>query len=62
MIVVALVVTVILLVYVVPQFEAVFKDFGAELPAMTQFVVTLSEIVQAYFYMLQPRFCRCLAV
>ncbi|WP_369743240.1 type II secretion system F family protein [Pseudidiomarina sp. PP-1MA] len=48
-IVVALVVTVILLVYVVPQFEAVFKDFGAELPAMTQFVVTLSEIVQAYF-------------
>ncbi|RUO49189.1 type II secretion system F family protein [Pseudidiomarina donghaiensis] len=48
-IVVALVVTVILLVFVVPQFEAVFKDFGAELPAMTQFVVTLSEIVQAYF-------------
>ncbi|WP_417663765.1 type II secretion system F family protein [Pseudidiomarina donghaiensis] len=48
-IVVALVVTVILLVFVVPQFEAVFKDFGAELPAMTQFVVTLSEIVQEYF-------------
>jgi len=48
-IVVALVVTIILLVFVVPQFEAVFKDFGAELPAMTQFVVTLSEIVQAYF-------------
>jgi type IV pilus assembly protein PilC len=48
-IVVALVVTVILLVFVVPQFEAVFKDFGAELPAMTQFVVSLSEIVQAYF-------------
>ncbi len=48
-IVVALVVTVILLVYVVPQFEAVFKDFGAELPALTQFVVTLSEVVQKYF-------------
>lgn len=48
-IVVALAVTVILLVFVVPQFEAVFKDFGAELPAMTRFVVTLSEIVQAYF-------------
>ena len=48
-IVVALVVTIILLVFVVPQFEAVFKDFGAELPAMTQFVVTLSEIVQEYF-------------
>lgn len=48
-IVVAIAVTIILLVFVVPQFEAVFKDFGAELPAMTQFVVTLSEIVQAYF-------------
>jgi len=48
-IVVALVVTVILLVFVVPQFEAVFKDFGAELPGMTQFVVSLSEIVQEYF-------------
>lgn len=48
-IVVALAVTIILLIYVVPQFEAVFKDFGAELPAITQFVVNLSEIVQAYF-------------
>lgn len=47
-IVVAIVVTMILLVYVVPQFESVFKDFGAELPAMTQFVVRLSEIMQAY--------------
>lgn len=47
-IVVAIVVTMILLVYVVPQFESVFKDFGAELPAMTQFVVNLSEVVQAY--------------
>lgn len=47
-IVVAIVVTMILLVYVVPQFESVFKDFGAELPAMTQFVVNLSELVQAY--------------
>jgi type IV pilus assembly protein PilC len=48
-IVVALAVTTILLIYVVPQFEAVFKDFGAELPAITQFVVNLSELVQAYF-------------
>ncbi|WP_258807402.1 type II secretion system F family protein [Pseudidiomarina sp. CB1] len=47
-IVVAIIVTMILLVYVVPQFESVFNDFGAELPAMTQFVVNLSEVVQAY--------------
>ncbi|MFC0445837.1 type II secretion system F family protein [Pseudidiomarina halophila] len=47
-IVVAIAVTMILLIYVVPQFESVFSDFGAELPAMTQFVVNLSEIMQAY--------------
>ncbi|CAB0151006.1 Type II secretion system protein F [Pseudidiomarina piscicola] len=47
-IVVAIAVTMILLIYVVPQFESVFSDFGAELPAMTQFVVRLSEIMQAY--------------
>jgi type IV pilus assembly protein PilC len=39
---VAVIVTVILLIYVIPQFEALFKDFGADLPAFTQFVIKLS--------------------
>ncbi|MFT4994325.1 MAG: type IV pilus assembly protein PilC, partial [Paraglaciecola sp.] len=38
-VVVAFIVTVILLVFVVPQFEAIFSSFGAELPAFTQFVL-----------------------
>lgn len=42
-------VTVILLVKVIPSFEAMFKSFGAELPAPTQFVVNLSLIAQNYY-------------
>ena len=46
---VAVIVTGILLIKVVPQFEEVFQGFGAELPAFTQIVVGLSEVVQAYW-------------
>jgi type IV pilus assembly protein PilC len=48
--VVAFVVTVILLLFVVPQFQEVFSSFGAELPAMTVFVISLSEFMQSYWW------------
>ncbi|AJD47400.1 type II secretion system protein F domain-containing protein [Isoalcanivorax pacificus W11-5] len=44
--VVAGVVTGILLIKVVPTFQTLFEGFGAELPAMTQFVINLSESMQ----------------
>jgi type IV pilus assembly protein PilC len=43
---VALIVSIILLIFVIPQFEALFKGFGADLPAFTQMVVNLSRFVQ----------------
>ena len=49
-IVVAIVVTAILLVKVVPQFEALFSGFGAELPVFTQMVVRLSEWMQSWWF------------
>jgi type IV pilus assembly protein PilC len=49
-IVVAVVVTAILLIFVVPQFEELFKGFGADLPAFTRMVVDLSKFVQAWWY------------
>lgn len=49
-IVVALVVTTILLVKVVPQFEALFQGFGADLPVFTQMVVGLSEWMQEWWF------------
>jgi len=43
---VAVIVTIVLLVFVIPQFEALYKGFGANLPAFTQFVIHVSEVVQ----------------
>lgn len=48
--VVALVVTSILLIFVVPTFKEIFDSFGAELPAFTLFVIAISEFMQAYWY------------
>ena len=49
---VAFVVTLILLVFVVPQFEELFESFGADLPALTVFVIRLSEFMQAWWYVI----------
>jgi type IV pilus assembly protein PilC len=43
---VAVIVSIILLIFVIPQFESLFKGFGADLPAFTQMVVNLSRFVQ----------------
>jgi type IV pilus assembly protein PilC len=50
--VVAFIVTVILLVFVVPQFEELFNSFGADLPALTQFVINLSEFMQQWWWVI----------
>ncbi|MBP0941726.1 type II secretion system F family protein [Pseudomonas alliivorans] len=47
--VVAIIVSGILLIKVVPQFQSVFASFGAELPAFTLMVIGLSEIVQTWW-------------
>jgi len=50
-IIVAIIVTAILLIFVVPQFEELFNNFGADLPAFTRMVVNLSEFMQAYWWL-----------
>lgn len=47
--VVAIIVSAILLIKVVPQFEDVFKSFGAELPVFTQMVIGLSQVLQEWW-------------
>ncbi|MEI8299448.1 MAG: type II secretion system F family protein [Pseudomonadota bacterium] len=44
---VAVIVTTILLIFVIPQFESLFKGFGADLPAFTQMVINMSRWLQA---------------
>ncbi|TVO82363.1 type II secretion system F family protein [Shewanella algae] len=49
-VVVAMAVTALLLVVVVPQFEEIFNGFGAELPAFTQLIVSISRALQSTWY------------
>lgn len=51
-VVVAFVVTGILLLKVVPQFQTIFEGFGATLPTFTLMVIGLSKIVQDYWWVL----------
>ncbi len=47
--IVAILITVFLLVKVVPVFGEIFNGFGAQLPAPTQFLINLSNLVKKYF-------------
>lgn len=49
-VVVAIIVTAILLVKVVPQFESLFQGFGADLPVFTQFIIEISEWMQKWWF------------
>ena len=49
---VAILVSAILLVFVVPQFEEVFASFGAELPAFTQMIVGLSKFMVKWWWLM----------
>ncbi|MDR6093523.1 type II secretion system F family protein [Stenotrophomonas sp. SORGH_AS_0321] len=49
---VALIVSAVLLIFVVPQFEEVFAGFGAELPAFTQMIVGLSRFMVAWWWLI----------
>lgn len=49
-IIVAFIVTAILLLFVIPQFQEMFAGFGADLPAMTLFVIALSKLFQEWWW------------
>jgi type IV pilus assembly protein PilC len=48
---VAIIVSAVLLIFVVPQFEEVFKNFGAELPAFTQIIVNMSRFMVSWWWL-----------
>ncbi|MEX2468530.1 MAG: type II secretion system F family protein [Pseudohongiellaceae bacterium] len=51
LLVVGLLSVVLLLVFVVPQFAAMFEDAGSTIPASAQFLLDLSEFIQRYGYL-----------
>jgi type IV pilus assembly protein PilC len=48
----ALLVLVALIVFLVPVFEKIFKDFGGELPLITKFTVWLSDVMTQRWYVI----------
>jgi len=51
-IVVAFVVTAILMIFVIPQFEALFSRFGGQLPTMTRIVINASRFFQDWWWLI----------
>lgn len=49
---VAIIVSAILLIFVVPQFESLFQGFGADLPAFTMLIVKISRFAVAYWWLI----------
>lgn len=47
---ISMLVTLLLLLFVIPQFEALFQSFGADLPTLTRTIVDMSEWMQQYWY------------
>ena len=47
---IAAIVTILLLLFVIPQFEALFQGFGADLPTLTRVIVDMSVWMQAYWW------------
>lgn len=49
---VAVLVSAVLLIFVVPQFQSVFKQFGADLPAFTLLLITASDFLVAWWFLI----------
>jgi len=49
-IVVAFIITAILMIFVIPEFEKLFAGFGADLPAVTKFVINMSKVFQEWWW------------
>ena len=49
---IAFIVTAVLLVFVVPVFEDLFKSFGADLPAFTKMVIAMSKWMQQFWWII----------
>ncbi|WP_275097479.1 type II secretion system F family protein [Sedimenticola hydrogenitrophicus] len=51
-IIVAFMVTALIMIFVIPQFESLFSSFGGDLPAFTKMVIALSRWMTSYWWLL----------
>jgi len=57
---VAIAVVAIILIFVIPTFETMFKDFGGALPVPTQIVIDMSRFVTSHFFLLLSGIIGCI--
>jgi type IV pilus assembly protein PilC len=48
----AVLVLVGMILFIIPVFANIFKDLGGQLPALTQFMITLSDTMRSYWYLI----------
>jgi len=51
-IVVAFIITAVIMIFVIPAFKELFKNFGADLPAPTLFMMAVSDFFVSYWYLI----------
>src|SRR5258706_4094305 len=51
---VAFIITAVIMIFVIPAFKQVFTNFGADLPGPTLFVMAISDVFVAYWYIIFP--------
>lgn len=53
-VIVAIAVSVVMLVYVIPNYESMFADLGTDLPGITKMYVAMSDFLRGYWFILVP--------
>jgi type IV pilus assembly protein PilC len=48
----AILVLIGMILFIIPVFANIFKDLGGQLPALTQFMITLSNAMRSYWYLM----------
>jgi type IV pilus assembly protein PilC len=51
---VSIIVTIVMLVVVIPNYESMFVDLGTELPTITKFYVAISDVIINYWFLIIP--------
>lgn len=51
-IIVAILVTILIMLFVIPQFETLFSSFGGDLPAFTKMVISISKWMNSYWWLM----------
>lgn len=56
-VIIAMIVIIAIFIFVIPQFQKLFSSAGQDLPTLTVIVITISEFLKSYWYILVAALC-----